>query len=64
MFVSEQRLPHVLEPSAYCSSEQYERERQALLTEAWFFIGTTKELKKPGSFVTGELLWACGPGSE
>ncbi len=56
MFVSDQRLPHLLKPEAYYSAEQYERESQTLCSDAWHFVGTTDELRKPGSFITGNLL--------
>jgi len=57
MFVSAKCLPHLLQPTAYHSNAQYERECQALLSEAWFFVGTTGELSKPGSFLTTNF---CG----
>lgn len=52
MFVSSERLPHLLPPSSYTSVESYERELQQVLRASWHVIGTTAELARNGDFLT------------
>lgn len=56
MFTAPARLPHLLRPSQYSSSEQYSRERWTVLRSCWHFVGMRDELAKPGDFLTCDLL--------
>lgn len=56
MFASSTRLPHLLPPSAYWSSDGYERERRALFVSGWHVVGTSDELAQPGDFITCDLF--------
>ena len=56
MFISQTRLPHVLAPNAYFSTQQFQREQIAVLKPAWHAIGTINELKRNGDFITRELF--------
>ncbi len=52
MFVSSERLPHLLSPNSYTSEEAYERELLSVLRTAWHVVGTTTELARCGDFLT------------
>ncbi len=52
MFVSSERLPHLLSPSSYSSDSAYERESQCVLQSSWHVVGTTAELRTHGDFLT------------
>jgi phenylpropionate dioxygenase-like ring-hydroxylating dioxygenase large terminal subunit len=54
--VTRGRLEHLLPPSAYFEENAFKRERERLLTPAWHLVGTTAELKRPGDFLTIDLL--------
>ena len=56
MFLSSERLPHVLSPASYWSEPHYRRELEALLASAWHLVGTLDDFQQPGSFVTCELF--------
>lgn len=56
MFATATGLPHVLPPSAYWSTDAYERERSALFVPGWHVVGTRGELANPGDFITTELF--------
>jgi len=56
MYVSNSRLPHVLSPSAYWSEESSKAEFAALFLKGWHLVGTTRELKQPGDFLTCNLF--------
>ncbi len=52
MFVSQAKLPHLLPPSSYFSSEAYQADLQGVLRGAWYMVGTTAELPRHGDFLT------------
>jgi phenylpropionate dioxygenase-like ring-hydroxylating dioxygenase large terminal subunit len=56
MFVHSTRLPHVLAPDCYRSSEWYAREVETVLRPAWHMVCTTDDLARPGDFLTLDLL--------
>jgi choline monooxygenase len=56
MLIHQSRLPHVLEPRCYWSTEQHELELQAVFRPAWHLVGSASELSRPGDFKTFELL--------
>ena len=56
MFVHSTRLPHVLAPDCYRSSEWYAREVETVLRLAWYMVCTTDDLARPGDFLTLDLL--------
>jgi len=56
MFLTSERLPHVLSPASYWSEQHYRRELAALFAPAWHIVGTLDEFERPGDFITCELL--------
>jgi phenylpropionate dioxygenase-like ring-hydroxylating dioxygenase large terminal subunit len=56
MFQHSQRLPHLLAPSCYYSSEYYAREVEQVLRTAWHLVATTADLPRSGDYLTFDLL--------
>ncbi len=56
MFLTSERMPHVLSPASYWSEQHYRRELEALFLPAWHLVGTLDEFERPGDFITCELL--------
>jgi phenylpropionate dioxygenase-like ring-hydroxylating dioxygenase large terminal subunit len=56
MYVHSNRLPQLLEPSAYYAPEAYAREVERLFLPGWQLVGTTADLASPGAFLTLELF--------
>lgn len=54
MYISETSLPQLLAPRWYFDAEYYARE-QELLRQAWYVVGSTSQLKRPGDFLTCEI---------
>ncbi|MCA9180780.1 MAG: aromatic ring-hydroxylating dioxygenase subunit alpha [Planctomycetales bacterium] len=52
MFVSQTKLPHLLPPSSYTTSEAYQAELQGVLKASWHMVGTTAELARHGDYLT------------
>ena len=57
MYLANERLPHLLPPSAYWSEDQYARESVTIFSPAWHFVAVMADLSRPGDFVTTEV---CG----
>jgi len=56
MFIHQSQLEHLLEPSDYYSAEQYAVEIDRLFQPGWHVVAVKGELRRPGDFVTRELL--------
>lgn len=56
MYASPGCLPHLLPPKAYWCPDYYERELKDLLDSAWHLVGTTGDLRRPGDYLTFNLL--------
>jgi choline monooxygenase len=56
MFIHENRLQHLLTPAAYHDPRQYQREMDHVFLPAWHIVGTTRDLRRPGDFLTLHLL--------
>lgn len=56
MYLNSRRLPHLLGPEAYHSADDHAREVAALFRPAWHLVGSTRELERPGDFLTFDLL--------
>lgn len=56
MFLSHGRLPHLLEPPAYFAPQFLADEIATLLEGAPHCVATTTNLRRPGDFITLELL--------
>ena len=56
MFVSSTRLSHLLSPSHYVDESAYRDEAANVLAASWHVVGTTAELRDPGSFITANLF--------
>ncbi len=57
MYVSPHRLPHLLAPNRYFTPQAHEEELAHVLTQTWHVVATTRDLQRPGDFVTTDL---CG----
>ncbi|MFO1064470.1 MAG: aromatic ring-hydroxylating dioxygenase subunit alpha [Pirellulales bacterium] len=55
MFVHDQRLPHVLPPTAYHDRDHFRRELNAVLKPFWHIVGTLSDLAVPGDFLTLDI---------
>jgi phenylpropionate dioxygenase-like ring-hydroxylating dioxygenase large terminal subunit len=56
MFTNETHLRHLLRPYHYTSEEQYRAELRHLFLPAWHPLATVGDLKRPGDFLTFDLL--------
>jgi phenylpropionate dioxygenase-like ring-hydroxylating dioxygenase large terminal subunit len=56
MFTNQTHLRHLLRPYHYTSEEQYRAELRHLLLPAWHPLATVGDLKRPGDFLTFDLL--------
>lgn len=56
MFIHSNKLRHLLRPDQYYSEEQYRAELRHVFEPAWHLVATTKNLARPGDFVSLELL--------
>jgi phenylpropionate dioxygenase-like ring-hydroxylating dioxygenase large terminal subunit len=56
MFTHQHHLRHVLRPEHYYSEEHYRAELRNVFLPAWHPVATVPQLKKPGDFITFNLL--------
>jgi choline monooxygenase len=56
MFHSPTGLPHLLTPEHYRNDEFAQRERDGIFKQAWHLVGIKDDWKRPGDFVTTEIL--------
>ncbi len=56
MFLHESRLRHLLSPAHYYDSRHYQVEVERLFQPAWHIVGTRRQLRRPGDFLTCDLL--------
>lgn len=54
MYVSQAKLPHLLQPEDYTSESAHQRDL-ALLRRSWHLVGTTAELGRDGDFLTVQI---------
>jgi len=56
MFLHQQHLRHLLRPEHYTTEGQYRAELRHLFLPAWHPVATVGQLRKPGDFLTLDLL--------
>ena len=56
MFVSETHQPQLLAAQDYHSADQYDREKESILSGAWHCVGSMDDLRQDGDFFTIDLL--------
>jgi phenylpropionate dioxygenase-like ring-hydroxylating dioxygenase large terminal subunit len=56
MFLTTSHIPQLLPKEAYCSQEQFDREIKQLFMPAWHCVGTTRQFRKEGDYITRTLL--------
>jgi choline monooxygenase len=56
MFTHQTHLRHLLRPHHYTSEEQYRAELRHLFRPAWHPVATVADLRRPGDFLTFDLL--------
>jgi phenylpropionate dioxygenase-like ring-hydroxylating dioxygenase large terminal subunit len=56
MFTNQTHLRHILRPDQYHSEHQHRAELRHLFASAWHPLATTRDLAKPGDFLTFDLL--------
>lgn len=56
MFIHQSHLQHLLRPDQYFSPEQHEAELRHVFGPAWHPVTTTNQIRRPGDFVTFDLL--------
>ena len=56
MYISRNKLSHLLQPDHYRDAEFYETEQRKLFDPAWHMIGAIDEIPNPGDFFTTEFL--------
>ena len=56
MFTHQTHLRHLLRPHHYTTAEQYRAELRHLFLPAWHPLATVGDLKRPGDFLTFDLL--------
>jgi choline monooxygenase len=56
MFTNQHYLQHILRPDQYTSERQHRAELRHLFAAAWHPLATTRDLARPGDFLTFDLL--------
>src|SRR5262245_56145483 len=56
MFTHLSHLRHLLRPHHYCSDEHYQAELRNVFLPAWHPIAVVGQVKRPGDFITFNLL--------
>jgi len=56
VFVHQSQLEHLLQPRDYFSPEQHEIEWERLFRPAWYVAAAKAQLRRPGDFLTLDLL--------
>jgi phenylpropionate dioxygenase-like ring-hydroxylating dioxygenase large terminal subunit len=56
MFIHQTQLRHLLRPDQYFSEEQHLTEQKHLFQTAWHPVASTRQLNRPGDFLSCELM--------
>ncbi len=56
MYVHQQQLTHLLQPTHYRDQDHYQRELEAIMRPSWQVVANTRQLRRPGDYCTFELF--------